>query len=81
MLSLAAPIALLCVIALVICLLNDRRRARNDPDAGLGDDEASPLGLCPQDVDAAELVYAAPHVTAQAGPDQERRLNGHDDIT
>ncbi|WP_328349278.1 twin-arginine translocase subunit TatC [Streptomyces sp. NBC_00445] len=81
MLSLAAPIALLCVIALVICLLNDRRRARSDPDAGLGDDEASPLGPGPQDVGAAEPVGAAPHVTAQAGPAQGRRLTAHDDIT
>jgi sec-independent protein translocase protein TatC len=45
---LAGPILLLVVIAVGVCVLNDRRRARkrrNDPDFGeLDDDEVSPLG-------------------------------------
>lgn len=59
MLSLAAPITLLCLIALGVCLLNDIRRARNDPDAGLADDEASRLDLTPVGVGAAETVSAS----------------------
>ncbi|WP_327309932.1 twin-arginine translocase subunit TatC (plasmid) [Streptomyces sp. NBC_01298] len=61
MLSLAAPIVFLCAIALGFCLLNDLRRTRNDPDAGLDDDEASPLDLTPVGVGAAERVSSPTH--------------------
>jgi sec-independent protein translocase protein TatC len=45
---LAGPVLLLVVLAICVCVLNDRRRARkrrNDPDfADLDDDEVAPLG-------------------------------------
>jgi sec-independent protein translocase protein TatC len=45
MLLLAAPCVLLVEVAEVIVWANDRRRARvPDPNAGLADDELSPLG-------------------------------------
>ena len=60
---LAGPILLLVAIAVGICLLNDRRRARRraaDPDADdyddLDDDEASPLDLEPSPVDAPSPI-------------------------
>ncbi|MFE1444201.1 twin-arginine translocase subunit TatC [Streptomyces sp. NPDC058739] len=57
MLTLAVPITLLYLVALCFCLLNDRRRARNDPDAGLGDDEASSLDLTPGSIgDSADVT-------------------------
>jgi sec-independent protein translocase protein TatC len=44
MLFLAAPMLLLFALAIGICLLNDRRRARRQPEWGaVGDDEASAL--------------------------------------
>jgi sec-independent protein translocase protein TatC len=56
---LAGPILVLVAIAVGVCLLNDRRRARRraqDPDAvdygALDDDEASPIDLEPSPVDA-----------------------------
>ena len=59
----AIPILLLVAIAVGICLLNDRRRARRraaDPDAvdyaDLDDDEASPIDLEPSPVDAPSPV-------------------------
>ncbi|WP_405981487.1 twin-arginine translocase subunit TatC [Streptomyces sp. NBC_00158] len=80
MLTLAAPIVALYFIALGICLLNDRRRRRNDPDAGLDDDEASELDLTPAPVGAAE---AAPSASALPGQDDggRRQINGYDDAT
>jgi sec-independent protein translocase protein TatC len=63
LLLLAGPILLLVAIAVGICLLNDRRRARRraaDPDAvdyaDLDDDEASPIDLEPSPVDAPSPV-------------------------
>lgn len=46
MMLLAGPILLLVTIAIVICLLNDRRRAKRNPDRNFdqwADDETSPL--------------------------------------
>ena len=43
MIALAVPMVGLYLIAVGIALLNDRRRRRNDPFAGLDDDEASSL--------------------------------------
>jgi sec-independent protein translocase protein TatC len=61
LLLLAGPILLLVAIAVGICLLNDRRRARRraaDPDAvdygELDDDEASPIDLEPSPIDEPE---------------------------
>ncbi|MBW5482036.1 twin-arginine translocase subunit TatC [Streptomyces bambusae] len=80
MLSLALPIVALYFLALGICLLNDRRRRRNDPDAGLGDDEASDLDLTPSALGEMEQVAAPAALPEQAGPDA-RRINGYDDVT
>ncbi|MDG4864451.1 twin-arginine translocase subunit TatC [Streptomyces sp. T-3] len=81
MLSLAAPIVLLYFLALGICIVNDRRRARNNPDAQLDDDEASDLDLTPEGVDDIEPVTASRALPEQATTEQDRRLNGYDDIT
>ena len=46
MLALALPTVMLFEVAALLAFLNDRRRAnRPDPDAGLSDDEVSPLDL------------------------------------
>ncbi|MFE9391305.1 twin-arginine translocase subunit TatC [Streptomyces sp. NPDC006784] len=61
MCALAAPIVLLYFSAVGICLFNDRRRARRDPDAGLDDEEAAPLDLTPEAVGAAEGLPGPRH--------------------
>ncbi|MFC7310601.1 twin-arginine translocase subunit TatC [Streptomyces monticola] len=81
MLSLAAPIVALYFIALGICMVNDRRRSRSNPDAGLSDDEASDIDLTPAAVDEVEAVAAAPALPEQANSDKDRRTNGFDDVT
>lgn len=85
MITLAAPIVLLYFIALGICMANDRRRKRNNPDADLDDDEASQLDLTPEDIGDMEHVAASPTVPGQAdgGRDSGRSSlrDGYDDIT
>ncbi|GHB63336.1 Sec-independent protein translocase protein TatC [Streptomyces cirratus] len=80
MMSLAAPIIGLYFIALGLCLINDRRRKRRNPDAGLDDDEASVLDLTPAPIGAVE---AAPAPSALPGQDDggRERINGYDDAT
>ncbi|MEU3725164.1 twin-arginine translocase subunit TatC [Streptomyces sp. NPDC031705] len=80
MLTLASPIVALYFVALGVCLLNDRRRKRNDPDAGLDDDEASELDLTPAPIGPAE---AAPVPSPVPGQDDggRRQINGYDDAT
>lgn len=51
MLALAFPMTGLYVLAVGVCWLNDRRRRRRDPFAGLSDDEASALGDIADPVD------------------------------
>ncbi|MET9609813.1 twin-arginine translocase subunit TatC [Streptomyces sp. NPDC006512] len=80
MLSLAAPIVALYFIALGVCLVNDRRRARNNPDAGLDDDEAAPLDLTPAPIGAMEPV-AAPSTLPEQADGGRQRINGYDDAT
>ncbi|MFD6878724.1 MULTISPECIES: twin-arginine translocase subunit TatC [unclassified Streptomyces] len=80
MLSLAAPIVGLYFVALAVCLLNDRRRARNNPDAGLDDDEAAELDLTPAPVGAMEPV-AAPSTLPEQADGGRQRINGYDDAT
>lgn len=80
MLSLAAPIITLYFIALGICLVNDRRRVRNNPDADLDDDEASDLDLTPAAVGGIEPV-AAPGELPEQADGGRRRINGYDDAT
>lgn len=74
---LAAPIVVLYFAATGICLFNDRRRRRGNPDAGLGDDEASDLDLTPAPIGDIEPV-SRPDGAADPGP---TRRNGYDDIT
>lgn len=87
MLMLAAPIVLLYFLALGICVLNDRRRRRRDPDAELDDDEASEIDLTPEPVHSVEPVGAPPVLPEQTnrgelGRDGGRKeLGGYDDAT
>ncbi len=62
MTALAAPIVLLYFGAVGICLFNDRRRSRNDPYAGIDDDEASEIDT-PDALDDAETVPAQRSLT------------------
>lgn len=80
MLILAAPIVALYFLATGISLLNDRRRRRNDPDAGLDDDEASDVDLNPSDLGEAEAV-AAPAPLPEQADGGRGRINGYDDAT
>lgn len=81
MVMLAAPIVVLYFLALGVCLLNDRRRRRNNPDADLDDDEASDLDLTPEDIGAVGAVSSHPALPEQADGGRTNRLNGYDDIT
>ncbi|MFI9153346.1 twin-arginine translocase subunit TatC [Streptomyces sp. NPDC053367] len=77
MLALAGPIWVLYFGAVIVALLNDRRRARREalePDA----DEASELDLTPEDIGEIEPVTAARALPEQTGTD---RVNGYDDVT
>ncbi|MET9324519.1 twin-arginine translocase subunit TatC [Streptomyces sp. NPDC003038] len=80
MLSLAVPIVSLYFIALGICMVNDRRRRRNDPDAALDDDEAAELDLTPAPVGQIEAV-AAPAALPGQDDGGRQRINGYDDAT
>ncbi|MCJ0870422.1 twin-arginine translocase subunit TatC [Streptomyces sp. AP-93] len=80
MLALALPIVALYFVALLFCYLNDRRRARNNPDAGLDDDEASEVDLTPAQVGAVEAV-AAPGALPEQADGGRQRINGYDDAT
>ncbi|MFD8385053.1 twin-arginine translocase subunit TatC [Streptomyces sp. NPDC059679] len=77
---LAAPIVVLYFGATGICLFNDRRRRRGNPDAGLSDDEASDLDLTPAPVGDIEQVSPTPRPDDPDDPGPTRR-NGYDDIT
>jgi sec-independent protein translocase protein TatC len=85
MVALSGPIILLYFLAVGFSLLNDRRRRRNDPDAGLDDDEASDLDLTPSELGEVETVSASRALPEQAAGDTDggrsNRLNGYDDIT
>ncbi|MFE3580067.1 twin-arginine translocase subunit TatC [Streptomyces vinaceus] len=80
MMSLAAPIVALYFIALGICLVNDRRRRRANPDALLDDDEASELDLTPAPIGEMEPVQAPTALPEQADGGR-RQINGYDDAT
>ncbi|MEU8622894.1 twin-arginine translocase subunit TatC [Streptomyces sp. NPDC048623] len=85
MLALAGPITLLYLAAVAFSLLNDKRRRRRNPDAELGDDEASSLDLTPEAIGEIETVGAARALPEQATGESDgartHRLNGYDDIT
>ncbi|MGQ4422420.1 twin-arginine translocase subunit TatC, partial [Streptomyces violaceoruber] len=77
MIMLAGPIWVLYFAAVVVSLLNDRRKARLEalePD----DDEASDLDLTPEDIGEVEPVTTARALPEQATKD---RVNGYDDVT
>ncbi|MFH7598950.1 twin-arginine translocase subunit TatC [Streptomyces racemochromogenes] len=80
MLTLASPIVALYFLALGICLLNDRRRRRANPDADLDDDEASDLDLTPSSIGAADAA-PAPSVLPEQADGGRRQINGYDDAT
>ncbi|MER5770540.1 twin-arginine translocase subunit TatC [Streptomyces sp. NPDC001985] len=85
MMALSGPIVVLYYAAVGFSLLNDKRRARNDPDAALDDDEAAPLDLDPDGVAAVEPVTASRALPEQASGESDgarsHRVNGYDDIT
>ncbi|MFF5504392.1 twin-arginine translocase subunit TatC [Streptomyces roseolus] len=84
MIALAGPIIVLYFIAVGFSLLNDKRRARNNPDAQLSDDEASVLDLTPEPVGALDPVPAARALPEQATGDSDgtrAHRAGYDDIT
>ncbi|MER7170708.1 twin-arginine translocase subunit TatC [Streptomyces mesophilus] len=81
MIALSGPIVILYFMAVGFSLLNDRRRDRKNPDAGLDDDEASDLDLTPEDIGEIETVSASKALPEQASGDGERRMNGYDDVT
>ncbi|WFB10438.1 twin-arginine translocase subunit TatC [Streptomyces sp. LX-29] len=78
---LAAPIVVLYFAATGFCLLNDRRRRRANPDAGLSDDEASELDLTPEDVGDVEPVSASRSRSDQVDGNDPAKRHGYDDIT
>ncbi|WP_435823805.1 twin-arginine translocase subunit TatC [Kitasatospora aureofaciens] len=80
MLLLAAPIWTLYFIAVAVAMMNDRRKRRNNPDAGLSDEEASHLDLSVQPVTGAETVQASAAPAAGA-PVPASRREQMDDIT
>ncbi|MDT0404788.1 MULTISPECIES: twin-arginine translocase subunit TatC [Streptomyces] len=74
MLALAGPIWILYFAAVVVSLLNDRRKRRREA-MGPADDEASDLDLTPEDIDPVEPVASVPEQTTRD------RVNGYDDVT
>ncbi len=85
MIALSGPIIVLYFTAVGIALLNDRRRARGNPDAQLSDDEASVLDLTPEPVGAPDPGSAARALPEQASGESDgaraHRTSGYDDIT
>ncbi len=79
MLALAFPMVGLYLLAVGFAILNDRRRARANPFAGLDDDEASSL----DDLRATPLddVAGAPVTTTTETDDLEPPRSRYDDIT
>ena len=77
MLSLAAPIVGLYFIAVLISLMNDKRR-KERADAGPADDEASELDLTPEDIGEIESVTTTRALPESTSTD---RVNGYDDVT
>ncbi|MGW2395344.1 twin-arginine translocase subunit TatC [Kitasatospora sp. NPDC001664] len=80
MILLALPIIALYFVAVGVALMNDRRKLRNNPDAGLDDEEASRLDLSVEDVAGAEAIGAssAPELPSAVPAARREQL---DDIT
>lgn len=77
MLALAGPIWVLYFAAVLVSLLNDRRRRHRDA-LGPADDEASDLDLTPEEIGEVETVSASRALPEQATTE---RINGYDDVT
>ncbi|MFB7380247.1 twin-arginine translocase subunit TatC [Kitasatospora purpeofusca] len=80
MLALAAPIWALYFIAVGVAMLNDRRRARRNPDLALDDEEASHVDLSVAPVAGAEAIEASATPSA-SGHVPAARTEQMDDIT
>lgn len=80
MMSLASPIIALYFIALGICMINDRRRKKSNPDAELDDDEAAELDLTPGALGEIESV-PSPSALPEQADGGRARINGYDDAT
>ncbi|WP_167154668.1 twin-arginine translocase subunit TatC [Streptomyces sp. MBT27] len=80
MLSLATPIVGLYFVAVIISLMNDKRRKQR-AEAGPADDEASDLDLTPEDIGTVEAVTSPPALPEQSDGGRSTKLNGYDDIT
>ncbi len=80
MLALAAPIWGLYFVAVGVAMLNDRRRARRNPDLALDDEEASHVDLSVAPVDGAEAIEASATPSA-SGHVPAARHEQMDDIT
>ncbi|MFD6419463.1 twin-arginine translocase subunit TatC [Streptomyces sp. NPDC060194] len=78
MLILAGSLSVLYFIAVGVALVNDKRRALRNPDAGLSEDEASEIDLRPDDIGEIESVPAARALPEASAPE---RVNAYDDIT
>ncbi|MFI8086863.1 twin-arginine translocase subunit TatC [Streptomyces sp. NPDC086080] len=74
MIALAGPIWILYFAAVLVALLNDRRKRRIEA-MGPADDEASELDLTPEAIDPVEPVAALPEQSTRD------RVNGYDDVT
>ncbi|WP_323379800.1 twin-arginine translocase subunit TatC [Streptomyces alkaliphilus] len=77
MVALAIPVTALYFVAVGVSLLNDRRRRRRDPDAGLSEDEASDIDLTPSSIGIPDRVDPA----TGPGDPTGRRPGGWDDVT
>ncbi|WP_234371252.1 twin-arginine translocase subunit TatC [Streptomyces sp. XY431] len=80
MLALAAPIWGLYFVAVGVAMLNDRRRARRNPDLALDDEEASHVDLSVAPVAGAEAIEASATPSA-SGHVPAARHEQMDDIT
>lgn len=82
MIALAAPIVVLYFAAVVVSLVNDRRRAQA-AESGPADDEASELDLTPEDIGSIEPVAPPRALPEQSvnGHELESRRGDMDDIT
>ncbi|WP_405008619.1 twin-arginine translocase subunit TatC [Kitasatospora purpeofusca] len=80
MLALAAPIWCLYFVAVGVAMLNDRRRARRNPDLALDDEEASHVDLSVAPVGGAEAIEASATPSA-SGHVPAARHEQMDDIT
>ncbi|MFD5088150.1 twin-arginine translocase subunit TatC [Kitasatospora sp. NPDC058406] len=80
MLTLAAPIWALYFLAVGISIVNDRRRARRNPDHGLLDEEASQLDLSVQPVTVVEAIEPSATPAASELPTGVGYVQRVDDI-